>query len=92
MARREKETRMCAGCMRRFNKSELLRISMSKDGIISFGFKNSGRGIYICKNTACMDLAVKKKSFSRSFKTGVDPSVYDEVRSLISSECMEGSS
>lgn len=86
MARREKETRMCAGCMQRRYKAEMLRISKTNDGLMHFGIKNGGRGIYICKKPDCMNLAIKKKSFSRSFKTGIDPDFYDKLKCIITED------
>ena len=60
--------RKCLGCMESFPKSTLVRLVRSPEGEISLDLtgKKSGRGAYICKNTACFKKAVKAKRFQHS--------------------------
>lgn len=81
MARNAKNTRMCAGCMSRYDKSQLVCINKSADGIITIGKeKLSGRSVYLCKSKACMEKAIKKKWLSRSLKCEIEPDFYDKLR------------
>ncbi len=92
MARKEKNTRMCAGCRQCKIRSELIRIYKLSDGSISASFNNSfdgGRGLYICPNEKCFEMAVKKKSFSRSFKCELPESVYAQIEKFVKPEDVE---
>ena len=40
----------------------------------------NGRGAYICKNTACLELALKSKGLERSLKTVIPPEVIGLLR------------
>ncbi len=81
MARNAKNTRMCAGCMERHDKNEFVCINKSSVGTVTIGCeKKSGRSVYLCKKTACMEKAIKKKWFSRSLKCEIEPDFYDKLR------------
>lgn len=86
MARNEKNTRMCSGCRERKNRSELVRVYKTKDGI--FGTDRSdkscgGRGVYVCFDVKCIENAQKRKSFSRSFKCDVPPDIIEELINIV---------
>ncbi|MBR5508233.1 MAG: YlxR family protein [Clostridia bacterium] len=92
MARKAKNTRMCVGCRQCMERSELIRIYKLPDGSISASFKNSrdgGRGLYICPTKKCFEMAVKKKSFTRSFKCELPQSVYAEIEEFVKPKDME---
>ncbi|MDF2877436.1 MAG: YlxR family protein [Clostridia bacterium] len=74
--------RKCTGCNEMKNKKEMIRIVRSNEGQFSLDFhgKKPGRGAYICKNIACLNLAEKNKGLERSFKTVVDKEIYTELR------------
>lgn len=74
--------RKCTGCNEMKNKKEMIRIVRSNEGQFSLDFhgKKPGRGAYICKNIACLNLAEKNKGLERSFKTVVDKEMYTELR------------
>lgn len=40
----------------------------------------NGRGAYICKNAACLELALKSKGLERSLKTVIPPEVIRLLR------------
>lgn len=71
--------RMCAGCMARKEKGELIRVVRSPEGVVSLDLigKKPGRGIYICKNPACLQKAQKAKRIERSFSAPVPPEVIE---------------
>lgn len=70
--------RHCVGCGEGRAKRELLRVVKSPEGEISLDLtgKKSGRGAYICRDTACLAKARKKKSLERAFKGPVPDEVY----------------
>ncbi len=82
MTERKIPLRKCIGCGEMKDKRELVRIVRNKEGEISVDFtgKKPGRGAYICKNTACLDKAEKRKSLSRAFSSPVAPEIYEVLR------------
>ena len=70
--------RQCLGCSGHFPKSELLRVVRAPDGTVSLDFigKKSGRGAYICKNTACLRKAQKSKRLPRALECEIPEDVY----------------
>ena len=67
--------RCCIACKARKNKSELIRIVINEDGkpIVDRRKKINSRGIYICKDTKCIEnikKAIKKKKLK--IKINVD--------------------
>lgn len=61
------------GCNLKKPKQELLRIVLSTDGriVADKSGRMDGRGAYLCKDPACLEAALKKKSLNRSFKREV---------------------
>ncbi len=80
MARNAKNTRMCAGCMTRKAKDELIAIRIGQNGA-EFGTGHvSGRSAYLCPDAKCMEKAIRKKSFARNLRTELQPDFYDKLR------------
>ena len=79
--------RKCLGCMESFPKSTLVRLVRSPEGEISLDLtgKRSGRGAYICKNSACFKKAVKAKRFQHA----LDCEIPDEIFTSIEAELTE---
>ncbi len=80
--------RQCAGCREMKPKRELIRIVRSPEGDISVDFtgKKSGRGVYVCNDTQCLQKAVKSKALSRALETEVPQGVYDALKEQIEGE------
>ncbi len=80
--------RKCIVCRNMLNKSMMIRIARTKDNeiFVDISGKSCGRGAYICKNTECIDKAIKKRALDRSFKCKIDTSVYDELKGVLSGE------
>ena len=80
MEQKKKKTpeRQCMGCNERFPKNALLRVVRDPDGGVSLDFtgKKSGRGAYICKNTACLKKAQKTKRLSRVLECEIPDEVF----------------
>lgn len=79
--------RQCLGCREMKPKRELIRVVRSPDGEISLDFKGkaSGRGAYICPDSACLKKAIKAKALEKAFSMSIPPEIYDKLQ-----EQMEG--
>ncbi|MGN0180071.1 MAG: RNase P modulator RnpM [Monoglobaceae bacterium] len=73
--------RMCAVCRKRRPKKELLRIAKGADGVLRLdqSGKLPGRGMYICRDSACLKNAEKRRVIERSLKTA-GGNIYDEIK------------
>ena len=60
---------MCVGCRERAAKRDLLRI-VEVEGICVPDLRGTlpGRGAYVHPVLVCMDLAVRRRAFSRAFR------------------------
>ena len=60
--------RQCLGCREMKPKRELVRVVRSPEGEISVDLrgKASGRGAYVCRDTACLTQALKSKAIERN--------------------------
>ncbi|NPV71272.1 MAG: YlxR family protein [Firmicutes bacterium] len=77
--------RTCVGCQSVKAKKELIRIVRTPDGIIDVDAtgKKSGRGAYLCADSACLDKAVKGKRLEKALGVAVDGELIDRVRGLL---------
>ncbi|NJP46628.1 YlxR family protein [Actinacidiphila epipremni] len=66
--------RTCVGCRQRAAKSELLRVVM-REGACVPDHRGTlpGRGAYVHPALACLDLAVRRRAFTRAFKAPAAP-------------------
>ena len=73
------------GCRAHRNKNDLLRIVRNNHGCVIFDEhqKISGRGVYICPDSACLDLAVKKKSLNRALGCAVGDEIINTLRKYL---------
>ena len=62
--------RMCVGCRTMFPKKELMRIVRTEEGGAKLDptGKAPGRGAYICKNSACLERAVKVRAIENALE------------------------
>lgn len=74
--------RKCTGCGQMKPKNELVRIVHTPEGkyIIDSTGKAAGRGAYICRDTGCLDAAVKNHGLERSFRQKISGDIYDSLR------------
>ncbi len=65
--------RQCAGCGMKRPRNELLRVAADGDGMLRFdeAGRMPGRGAYICRNAACLERALLKKSFTRILRRNI---------------------
>ncbi len=78
---KKKPERRCVGCSEHKLKIELIRVVRSPEGEVKLDFtgKVSGRGVYICKSTACFKKARKSKAFERALEVEIPESVYERI-------------
>ena len=71
--------------MKKAQKDQFIRIVKPKNEntFIDKDNNGQGRGAYICRNTKCVDIALKKKKFSRALRCEVDSSFYEELKEYI---------
>ena len=79
--KRKIPTRRCTGCGEHFPKNTLIRVLRTPEGeiILDLTGKKSGRGAYICKNTACLKKARKAKRLEISLECPIPEEVYDRM-------------
>ncbi len=79
--KRKTPTRRCTGCGEHFPKNTLIRVLRTPEGeiILDLTGKKSGRGAYICKNTACLKKARKAKRLETSLECPIPEEVYDRM-------------
>lgn len=65
--------RSCIGCRSVRDKGDLVRVVRTPDDrfVMDPTGKAAGRGAYLCPSPACLDAAVKRKSFDRAFRQAV---------------------
>lgn len=76
--------RMCVACRTKKNKKELVRLVVTKSGVVIDNKKQiNGRGFYICHNEECFALLKKKRILNRLLSRAVLEEEYDELRESI---------
>ncbi|MBP5662453.1 MAG: YlxR family protein [Clostridia bacterium] len=76
--------RTCVGCRTVKPKAELVRIVRTPDGAVKPDKtgKLSGRGVYICRDEACLEKSIRTKALSRALDTPIP----DETAALLHEE------
>lgn len=73
--------RMCIGCRCMRPKQSLIKIVASGEGLaVDERQKLFGRGAYICRESACIEAAKKKKALQRVFKRPVQDAFYEHLK------------
>ena len=62
--------RTCAGCGRKAAQGELVRFG-AREGELTAGAREPGRGAYTCRRLACFERAVAQRAFSRVLRRTV---------------------
>lgn len=78
---KKKPERRCAGCSEHREKNELIRVVRSPEGEVSLDYtgKASGRGVYICRDAACLKKARRARRFESSLKVEIPEAVYERL-------------
>ena len=75
--------RQCIGCREQKPKPELIRVVRSPLGEVSLDprGKASGRGAYLCRDTACLKKAMKSRALERALSVAIPQEVYERLLS-----------
>ncbi len=78
-----KPQRTCISCGTETDKRELVRIVRSADGTLAIDLKGkaNGRGAYLCYKAQCWEKALKKDKLEHAFKSKIEESSLDSLRS-----------
>lgn len=84
-AKRKVPLRKCIACQERRDKRELLRIVRTPAGDVEVDEtgKKAGRGSYICVSDACLQKALKNKSFERALQVKIKGDLSDQLAEII---------
>ena len=88
MKTRKIPMRKCMGGQEMKNKKELIRVVRTPEGeiVIDRTGKRSGRGAYICPQSACLEKAIRQKALERALETGIDAAVYQTLREELAAD------
>lgn len=75
-------SRICVGCKQAKEKQDMIRVVKSAEQKVSLDEtgRMNGRGAYICKNSACLELALKSKGLERSLKAVIPAELIASLR------------
>lgn len=80
MVKKKIPMRRCVGCMESKPKKELIRLVNTDEGpVLDVHGKAQGRGVYLCKNSACFAAARKKRSIGRSLGINISEGRLDKM-------------
>ncbi len=73
--------RMCACCKEMKPKSEMLRIVRTPEGEYKLDTtgKIAGRGAYICDDSKCIELCIRKKMLNKVFSADIPTEIYEYI-------------
>lgn len=75
-----KQERRCVACRQVGNQNDLIRIAkIDGEFVLDKLHKLGGRGAYICNNSNCLNIVIKKHLLNKAFKTNVNSSIYEEL-------------
>lgn len=74
--------RNCVACRQARPKRELVRVVRALSGEIEIDStgKKAGRGAYLCRNRACWDLAIRKRSLEHALQATLGPDSRDALQ------------
>lgn len=77
--------RICSGCQEKKPKKELVRVVRTPQGEVALDLtgKKSGRGAYLCPQTACLKKALKGKRLEKNLQQPISEAVINEIASLL---------
>lgn len=80
--------RKCVATGEMHPKKEMIRVVRTKEGEVSVDLtgKKSGRGAYVSKSEAAIELARKKKVLDNQLEAKVPAEIYDELIRVVQRE------
>ena len=83
--------RTCVACRKKKPKGELLRLRVG--GAASGGNPNEGRGMYLCREAACLETALARADIRKRLGPPVYAKVLECLETVTTMEnCLDGSS
>jgi uncharacterized protein len=81
---RHEPVRTCVACRLEAGKRELIRVVRLTDGTAAVDRSGhaAGRGAYLHADTACIELARKRKALERALKAAIGSEVWTELLNL----------
>jgi len=78
--------RTCVGCRVVKSKRELIRVVRDPLGQVDVDYtgKKSGRGVYLCPNSTCLEAALKSNRLGTGLETEIPPEVIARLREKLS--------
>jgi predicted RNA-binding protein YlxR (DUF448 family) len=61
--------RTCLGCRGRRARDELIRLQLRDGRVVVLEGRAAGRGAYLCPDRACFEAALRRKAFTRAFRS-----------------------
>ena len=85
MKTRKIPLRTCVVTGEKLDKRDLLRVVKNKEVEVKVDLtgKMNGRGAYIKRDLAVLEMAIKKKSLERKLECNISDEVYDEIRKIL---------
>lgn len=85
------KSRKCVACNEYHNGKEMLRVVKDKEGTIRLDVtgKLDGRGAYVCKNTECIEKAIKTRGFNRSLHSEIPEEVITDLYQITKEKSIE---
>ena len=77
--------RKCVATQEQCPKKELLRIVKTPQGTVEVDLtgKLNGRGAYLKRDAAALELAIKRQSLKRALECEIPEEVYDKIREVL---------
>ncbi len=87
---RSQPQRTCLGCRKANDQAQLIRFVRSPDGEILTDLRGRlpGRGAYLCNSRSCIETAVSRKQFDRTFRQVCQPVTVDHLADGIAQELL----
>lgn len=86
---RHRPERSCIACGTKNSPDALLRVRFNRDALMlgtgPGGRKLVGRSAYVCPHAACVEKAIAKRAFARSFRTNahVSDALKQQLRAAV---------
>ena len=78
MPEKRKPVRTCIGCGQKKEKEKLIRIILCPDGVVRPDERghSDGRGAYLCRESACLEKAIRSRALNRTFRRPIPEKNY----------------
>ena len=87
---RNQPQRTCLGCRQVKGQDQLIRVVRSPDGELLTDLRGRlpGRGAYLCNSRSCIETAVSRKQFDRTFRQVCQPVTVSQLADGIAQELL----